>query len=140
MEDTLQYMTLNHNLIKPIKYIYHIADIHIRQYKRHEEYLSVFDNLYQELEKQGNLDESLLVMVGDILHSKNELTPELIDMTYNLFTNLSNKLPVVVIAGNHDANLANKNRMDSLSPITNMITQTKYPFYYLKDSQDLCFL
>ena len=134
MEDILHYVTLNHNLIKPIKHIYHIADIHIRQYKRHEEYLSVFENLYQELDKQGNLDESLLVMVGDILHSKNELTPELIDMIYNWFTNLSNKLPVVVIAGNHDANLANKNRMDSLSPITNMITQTQYPFYYLKNS------
>ena len=134
MEDVLQNIILDEHRTNPIKYIYHIADIHIRQYKRHEEYLLVFEKLYQELEKQGNLDESLLVIVGDILHSKNELTPELIEMTYNLFTNLSNKLPVVVIAGNHDANLANKNRMDSLSPITNTITQTKYPFYYLKNS------
>ena len=113
MDEPIEYITLNDNLTKPIKHIYHIADIHIRQYKRHEEYLLVFENLYQELEKQGNLDESLLVIVGDILHSKNELTPELIQITYNFFTNLSNKLRVIVIAGNHDANLANKNRMDS---------------------------
>ena len=37
-------------------------------------------------------------------------------------------------AGNHDANLANKNRMDSLVPIPNMIHNTKYSFYYLKNS------
>ena len=116
-----------------IKYIYHIADIHIRQYKRHEEYLQVFANLYLELSK-NNLENSILVIVGDILHSKNELTPELINITTELFTNLANLLPIFIIAGNHDANINNKNRLDSLTPITNLISNTKYKHYYLKNT------
>ena len=81
MEQNINYCNLNkpEHLDKSIKNVYHIADIHIRQYKRHEEYLLVFDNLYKELIKQNNLEESIIVIVGDILHSKNELTPELID-------------------------------------------------------------
>jgi DNA repair exonuclease SbcCD ATPase subunit len=116
-----------------VKKIYHIADIHIRQLKRHEEYRSVFSNLYKELQKQGT-DDSILVIVGDILHSKNELSPESIEMTVDFFTNISNLLPLIIIAGNHDANLSNRTRLDSLSPICEKITNTKYSYYYLKNS------
>ena len=115
-----------------IKTIYHIADIHIRQLKRHEEYRSVFSNLYKEIQKQGT-DEAILVVVGDILHSKNELSPELIEMTVHFFTSLANLLPTI-IAGNHDADLSNKTRLDSLSPICDKITNTTYPYFYLKYS------
>ena len=118
----MEYIELE-NSNTNIKYIYHIADIHIRQYKRHEEYLQVFANLYLELSK-NNLENSILVIVGDILHSKNELTPELINITTELFTNLANLLPIFIIAGNHDANINNKNRLDSLTPITNLISNT----------------
>ena len=116
-----------------IKTIYHIADIHIRQLKRHEEYKSVFSNLYKEIQKQGT-DNAVLVVVGDILHSKNELSPELIEMTVHFFTSLSNLLPIIIVAGNHDANLSNKTRLDSLSPICDKITNTTYPHFYLKYS------
>ena len=114
-----------------IKTIYHIADIHIRQLKRHEEYRSVFSNLYSEIQKQGT-ENAILVIVGDILHSKNELSPESIEMTVDFFTNLANLVPIMILAGNHDANLSNKTRLDSLSPICENINNTKYPYYYLK--------
>lgn len=132
-------MDINYNIIDDslndkIKYVYHIADIHIRLYKRHDEYLQVFENLYNELSKQKDLSESVIVILGDILHSKNDLAPELIQIVINFFSRLSDLLPVFVIAGNHDANLANKNRLDSLSPITDMIVNTKYLFKYFKNS------
>ena len=88
--------------------------------------------MYKEIQKQGT-DNAVLVVVGDILHSKNELSPELIEMTVHFFTSLSNLLPIIG-NGNHDANLSNKTRLDSLSPICDKITNTTYPHFYLKYS------
>ena len=84
-----EYSILLDNSDSDIKTIYHIADIHIRQLKRHEEYKSVFSNLYKEIQKQGT-DNAVLVVVGDILHSKNELSPELIEMTVVFFYHFFN--------------------------------------------------
>ena len=38
-----------------IKYIYHLADIHIRPLDRHDEYRHVFNNLYKFLENEKNI-------------------------------------------------------------------------------------
>lgn len=130
--DKIKYVELE-NSDNIIKNVYHISDIHIRQLKRHEEYKCVFQHLYKELKKQGT-DNSILVIVGDILHSKNELSPECVELTVDFFTELSNILPIIIIAGNHDANLSNKSRLDSLTPICNNIKDTTYKHYYLKYS------
>lgn len=114
---------------KEIKYVYHLADIHIRNYQRHNEYSEVFNRLYKKIQK----DNAIIVIAGDIMHSKTELSPEAINMTYYLFKKLSDIAPVFIIAGNHDCNLSNKNRLDALSPIVEDIG--KLPnFYYLKKS------
>jgi DNA repair exonuclease SbcCD ATPase subunit len=123
-----------------IKKIYHISDIHINLYKKHDEYNHVFGNLYSFLKKdiqkyKYELYDSILVVTGDILHSKTELSPESIQLTYDLFYELSSILPVVVIAGNHDANLSNKNRLDSLSPIIGSLDMNPdIPLFYLKNT------
>jgi DNA repair exonuclease SbcCD ATPase subunit len=123
-----------------IKKIYHISDIHINLYKKHNEYSHVFNNLYSflknDIQKQNyQLYDSILVVTGDILHSKTELSPECIQLTYEFFYELSSILPVIVIAGNHDANLSNKNRLDSLSPIIGSLDMNPdIPLFYLKDT------
>jgi DNA repair exonuclease SbcCD nuclease subunit len=62
----------------------------------------------------------LICIVGDTLHSKTVLSPESINIVYELLTKLSKISPVIISLGNHDVNLTNPNRMDALSPIIKM--------------------
>ena len=109
-----------------------MADIHIRLVDRHNEYNDVFQRLYNNLkvERKDILDKSIVVICGDILHQKNILSPEVIYHTRQFLLNLSRILPVIIIAGNHDANLANRDRLDSLS----VIAQNIRNLYYFKDT------
>ena len=111
--------------------IAHIADVHIRNLRRHKEYRQVFRKLYKDL-KENLPENSLIYLAGDIAHAKTEMSPELIEMTSELFTKLSKIAPTILIAGNHDCNLNNKNRLDALSPIVDSLHLDN--FYYLKDN------
>jgi len=114
-----------------IESIAHIADIHIRNLKRHDEYRNVFKKLYKNL-KETLPEKSLIYLAGDIVHAKTEMSPELIQMVSELFTNLSKIRPTILIAGNHDCNLNNANRLDALTPIVDTLDLDN--FYYLKDT------
>jgi len=78
--------------------IFHIADIHIRNFKRHSEYREVFNKMYQYL-RENVTDKSLIYLAGDIVHSKNDMSPELVQMVTDLFIQCSEIAPTVVIAG-----------------------------------------
>ena len=101
-----------------IKTIYHIADVHIRNLKRHEEYRDVFSKLYADIKSRGT-DEAIIYLAGDIAHAKLEMSPELIKEISDFLRNCSNLAPTFLIAGNHDCNLNNIHRLDCLSPIVN---------------------
>ena len=122
-----------------IERIYHISDIHIKLQKRHDEYRKVFSNLYKDLKDdlKVNLNnessKGVIILTGDILHSKTELSPECVSITAEFFQNLSKIMPLIIIAGNHDANLNNNNRLDSLTPIVEKIIH-KSQCYYLRQS------
>ena len=113
-----------------IKKIYHIADVHIRNLKRHTEYREVFNRLYKYINDTKTSD-SIIVLVGDIVHAKTDMTPEVIEMTQTFLKNLSDMLPTILIPGNHDANLNNSSRLDALSPIVNALNHRN--LHYLKD-------
>jgi DNA repair exonuclease SbcCD ATPase subunit/DNA repair exonuclease SbcCD nuclease subunit len=114
-----------------IKKIIHISDVHIRLLKRHKEYRQVFGTIYKQL-KQYDSEETIIVLVGDILHSKTDLSPEAIALTSEFLISLTNILPVVMIAGNHDGNLSNDSRMDALTPIVDALNIEN--LYYFKDT------
>jgi len=114
-----------------VKTIYHLADIHIRNIRRHDEYRDIFSELYKKIKMDTS--DAIIVVAGDIIHSKLELSPELVDLTSEFLKELSGILPTFVITGNHDCNVNNKSRMDSLYPIINNIKNNN--LYYLKDSQ-----
>ena len=118
-----------------IRWIYHISDIHIRNTQRHTEYKEVFERTYKTLETQigKNTKTSLIVVTGDIMHTKTELSPEAISIAYHFFKKLDKIAPVILIPGNHDCNLSNKNRMDALSPIVD-IEDGFSNLHYLKKS------
>jgi len=115
---------------QPIRYLYHISDVHIRNQSRHLEYRDVFNNLYQMLKKEDSA--GLIVITGDIVHSKSQISPQLIIMLRDFLNNLASIMPVMMIAGNHDLNLSNLDVPDTLSSILH-----KTPIdnlFYLKES------
>jgi DNA repair exonuclease SbcCD nuclease subunit len=116
--------------IKEFKNVFHIADIHLRLTKRHDEYNQVFERLYKAIEKTPA--ETVVTVLGDVLHSKSDLSPECVKITSEFLQNLADRRPTILISGNHDATLANKNRLDSLSPIVDAINHKN--LFYLKDS------
>jgi DNA repair exonuclease SbcCD ATPase subunit/DNA repair exonuclease SbcCD nuclease subunit len=114
-----------------LRRIIHLADIHIRLFKRHNEYREAFQTLYSNL-KATDLTDTIIVVAGDIVHAKTDLSPEAVELASEFLTNLADLAPTYVIAGNHDFNQANPSRLDSLTPI---IQNIKHPdLYYLKHS------
>ena len=73
--------------IEKIDKIYHIADVHVRNVKRHKEYQLVFKRLYTYIRKTKT-PNSLIYVAGDIVHAKTDMSPELINMVSDFFKNL----------------------------------------------------
>ena len=122
------------NSVSEVQKIIHISDIHIRLFRRKEEYLYCFQELYKkigELEK-GDKVNYIIVITGDLLHSKLELSPECEILTFDFLSSLSKFYPTFLIAGNHDALLNNRDRPDSISSI--LYKRTISNFYYLKNT------
>jgi len=74
----------------------------------------VFTRLFASLRKE---QPDAIVLAGDIVHSKTELTPEMMILLHNFLESLGKIAPTYVMLGNHDCNVKNPNKMDSLSPI-----------------------
>lgn len=110
--------------------ILHVADIHIRLTKRHEEYVDVFKKLYNVAHKTPT--NTCIAVLGDVFHSKSDLSPECVKLASDFLKNLADIRPTVVIAGNHDATLNNKSRLDSISPIIDALQHKN--LFYLKDT------
>lgn len=117
--------------IKNFTNILHIGDIHIRLVQRHDEYKEAFEKLYKAVDKTP--DTTLVLVAGDIFHNKSDLSPESVKLATDFLKNLADRRSTILIAGNHDATLANKNRLDSLSPIVDALKHET--LYYLKDSE-----
>ena len=117
--------------IDKVDKIYHVADIHVRNVKRHKEYELVFNRLYKYI-KKTRTDNSLIYVAGDIVHAKTDMSPELIHVVSNFFKELADIAPTIVITGNHDCNLNNSYRLDALSPIIKALNHQN--LHYLKDN------
>ena len=116
---------------RSIRRIYHCSDIHIRLQNYHDEYRIVFTNFYEMLRKECDPTTDLIVCCGDILHNKNDLSPECIILAREFLETLATIAPFVFIAGNHDAVLSNADKVDSLSAILHNDTPKGYGMYYL---------
>lgn len=116
-----------------INKIFHISDIHIRLYRRSREYQSVLENLISIINDRKD-ENSIIIVTGDIFHSKTEMSPESVSLGTLFLNKLSQILPTIVIAGNHDANLSNNNRLDSLSPLISIINEHNKNLLYYKET------
>ena len=91
----------------------------------------MFENFYKQV-KADNYKNALIFIGGDIAHAKTEMSPELIHQISSFFRECSKLHPTLVIAGNHDCNLNNPDRLDVLSPIMDMMDDDN--LFYLKHS------
>ena len=115
-----------------LKTIYHIADVHIRNVKRHKEYREVFTKMFEEIRKRGT-EDAIIYLAGDIAHAKLEMSPELVNEISWLFKECAKTCPTILITGNHDCNMNNMDRMDVLTPLVDALELEN--FYYLRDTQ-----
>jgi DNA repair exonuclease SbcCD nuclease subunit len=104
--------------IDKLEKIIHISDIHIRTLKRHREYREVFKTMHNEIERLTT-PGTIVVLTGDIVHSKLDMSPELVQILVEFFNAFA--IPTVVILGNHDMNLNNMHRIDAISPVLDVI-------------------
>lgn len=103
-----------------IKKIIQVADIHIRNLKRHEEYLeqlNKFIDKCKEITKPYKKDEVRILICGDIIHSKNQISNELIVFTSSFLRKLEKVAKVLIYSGNHDLLQNNSSRTDTLTAL-----------------------
>jgi DNA repair exonuclease SbcCD ATPase subunit/DNA repair exonuclease SbcCD nuclease subunit len=117
--------------IQKYKWIVHCGDIHIRLNKRKEEYINVFNTFFKSI-KDYPKNETIIVNTGDLFHTKLDLQPEGIKLAETFLRGCSDLFPTIIIAGNHDCNLSNKTRLDSISPVVDAIRHPN--LFYLKKS------
>lgn len=113
-----------------VNHIIHLSDIHIPlnlHNKRHEEYKQVFDNLYSYISSNIELSTSVIVITGDLLHTKLKLEAETIQLARDFLDECSKLAPTIVIIGNHDFTENNTERADTLSAVADRL-----PIHVLK--------
>lgn len=123
-----------------IKKIIHIADIHIRTIQLHELYKKQFDTLIEEIKEHATTwtsqgirwDEIRIVVAGDIAHQKINISNEQLLLTSWFLNQLSSYGKTVIIPGNHDFLENNTQRIDSITPVVELLDNKNIVYY--KDS------
>jgi len=119
-----------------VKKIIHIADLHIRTIQMHDLYKKQFEKLILELKEETqdfNYEDIRVVIAGDIAHQKINISNEQLMLTSWFINELVKNIgKVVIIPGNHDFLENNTQRLDSISPITELLNNDNIQYY--KDS------
>jgi DNA repair exonuclease SbcCD nuclease subunit len=97
-----------------IKKLVHFSDLHVRLFKDHELYRGVLIDMFNQFKE---IVPDRIVFTGDLVHSKNQMTPELIEFVAWTLTECSKIAKTVLIIGNHDFLENNMSRLDALTPI-----------------------
>ena len=111
-----------------IKRIIHFSDLHIRLFKDHDLYRSILQTALKEWE---TLQPDRIVFTGDLVHSKNQMTPELVEFVAWVLSECAKIAKTVVIIGNHDFLENNNTRLDALTPIIDSLKNDQIT--YLKN-------
>lgn len=111
-----------------IKRIVHFSDLHIRLFKDHELYKKILKQMFSEW---VSIAPDRIVFTGDLVHSKNQMTPELVEFVAWVLTECSKIAKTIIVIGNHDFLENNTSRLDALTPIVDSL-QNEY-IVYLKN-------
>ena len=121
-----------------IKKIIHIADIHIRTYRMHDEYEEIFTTFINKVKAQVvglKHEEIRIAIVGDLVHQKITISNEQLVLSCWFLGELSKIGKVVLVAGNHDLLENNQDRMDSITPMIKLLNNPNISFY----KESLCY-
>jgi DNA repair exonuclease SbcCD nuclease subunit len=121
-----------------VKKIVHLADVHIRTFRQHDEYKDTFKTFINQLKeeiKDFAREEIRIVIAGDLVHQKIVISNEQLILGTWFLKKLEEIAPVIIIAGNHDLLENNKDRMDSITPMVKFLEDLN--INYFKDS--LCY-
>ena len=116
-----------------------MADIHLRTYRMHEEYGEAFKKTLKKIRtlvKGYHREEIRIVIAGDYVHQKITISNEMLMLGTWFLRKLEKIAPVIIIAGNHDLLENNKDRVDSITPMVQLLPGLDIRYY--KDSK--CFL
>jgi DNA repair exonuclease SbcCD nuclease subunit len=97
-------------------------------FKDHELYRSILQTALKEWE---TLQPDRIVFTGDLVHSKNQMTPELVEFVAWVLSECAKIAKTVVIIGNHDFLENNNTRLDALTPIIDSLKNDQIT--YLKN-------
>ena len=111
-----------------INRLVHFSDLHVRLFKDHELYRSILQTAFKEWE---TLRPDRIVFTGDLVHSKNQMTPELVEFVAWVLSECAKIAKTIVIIGNHDFLENNNTRLDALTPIIDSLKNDKIT--YLKN-------
>jgi len=109
-----------------IKKLLHFSDLHIRLFKDHDLYRSILEDAINQWRK---IEPDRIVFTGDLVHSKNQMTPELIEMVSWILKECSYIAKTIIIPGNHDFLVNNIDRLDALSPIIDSLNNNNIVYY-----------
>jgi DNA repair exonuclease SbcCD nuclease subunit len=120
-----------------IKKIIHIADLHIRTIQMHDLYKEQFTKLIKEIQdhyikwrEDGLSWENIrIVIAGDIAHQKINISNEQLMLTSWFLNELTEYGIVVIIPGNHDFLENNIQRLDSISPVVELLDDDHIQYY-----------
>lgn len=111
-----------------INRLIHFSDLHIRLFKDHDLYREIINNALKEW---ASIKPDRIVFTGDLVHSKNQMTPELVEFVAWVLSECAKIAKTIVIIGNHDFLENNNTRLDALTPIIDSLKNDN--IVYLKN-------
>jgi len=111
-----------------------LSDLHIKNNVRHDEYLKYFGYIKEQLLRY---EPDYVLFCGDLFHSKTTLSPDSFTYAYKFLKMLSicPNTQVVVLAGNHDMNEKNLDKLDAITPLFEHLDSERY--FYCKTANDI---
>ena len=123
-----------------IKKLVHFSDLHVRLFKDHQLYKSILEEAFKQWK---DIAPDRIVFTGDLVHSKNQMTPELVEFIAWVLTECSKIAKTVLIPGNHDFLENNMERLDALTPVVDSLKNEMVVYYknrgvYQDENIDWC--
>lgn len=109
-----------------INKLIHFSDLHVRLFKDHELYRGILEQAFSEWR---SIAPDRIVFTGDLVHSKNQMTPELVEFVAWVLSKCAEITKTIVIIGNHDFLENNNTRLDALTPIIDSLKNDNISYF-----------
>ena len=106
--------------------IAHFGDVHIHNLQRHSEYQTQFNKIYKELESQK---PDRILIAGDLFEKFVEISNEAKTLAGDFLHKIASIAKVIIVPGNHDIMKKNKNRINSVYTLVNLIKNPNITYY-----------